>query len=202
MQLTRRRYDIWARAPAELAEAESAALFHPTPGPTPGPQIEIANCRNSRKCEPATCLQIARSLRYVEPRQVFVTEYVPCWLKVGRAIKRADMEMCFGRQARAFAGQCRSAPAAEPAPGSPRRRIEFRYLAPRDRISRSFDRNKNRRGCAAMLTATFTMAPIHAFRLTGSNKTDGAAQAATFELVSKRRAEQHSAFRLFPGAGS
>ena len=36
-----------------------------------------------------------------------------------------------------------------------------------------------------MLTATLTMAPIDSFRLTSRNKTDRAAQAATFELVGR-----------------
>jgi hypothetical protein len=43
---------------------------------------------------------------YREPRQVLLTEYMPCGLKFGRAIKCTDVEMRFSRQASAFAGQC------------------------------------------------------------------------------------------------
>jgi hypothetical protein len=49
---------------------------------------------------------VARSVGYSEPRQVLLTEYMPCGLKFGRAIKRTDVEMRFSRQASAFAGQC------------------------------------------------------------------------------------------------
>lgn len=46
-----------------------------------------------------------------------------------------------------------------------------------------FECDKNRSRCAAMLTATLTMAPIYAFRLTSRDETHRAAQAAAFELV-------------------
>src|SRR5262249_55215294 len=90
-----------------------------------------------------------------------------------------------GRQPRAFAGQCRPAPGAEPAPGSSRCRIELGYLALGDCISRVLECDKDRSGCAAMLAATLAMAPIDAFRSTSRNKTDGTAEAATFEPVGR-----------------
>jgi len=43
---------------------------------------------------------------YREPRQVLLTEYMPCGLGLDRAFKCTDVEMRFGRQADAFAGQC------------------------------------------------------------------------------------------------
>lgn len=42
----------------------------------------------------------------MQPRQLLTRKYMPRGLKFGRPIKRTDMEMRFGRQARAFAGQC------------------------------------------------------------------------------------------------
>jgi len=82
----------------------------------------------------AISFQAARLVGYGEPRQVLLTEYLPCGLKFGGAIKCTDVEMRFSRQASAFAGQCWSASGAKPAPGSSRRRIKLRDLALGDRI--------------------------------------------------------------------
>jgi hypothetical protein len=116
---------------------------------------------------------------------VLLREYVPPWLKFGRPIECTDMEMRFRRQwpTQAFAGQRRAAPGTKSAPRSSRRRIELRYFALGDRISRVFECDKNRSRRAAVLAATLTVAPIHAFWLTGRNKTDRATQATTFELL-------------------
>jgi len=75
------------------------------------------------------------------------------------------MEMCFSWQPRAFAGQCWPAPGTKSPPGSSRRRIELSYLTLGDRICRAFECRKNRSRCAAMLAATFGMAPIYSLRL-------------------------------------
>ena len=110
---------------------------------------------------------------------------MPCWLKLGRAVEYSDVEMGFRRQwsAQTFAGQCRPAPRTKSPPGSSRRRIELSYLPFGDRVGRAIERDKNRSRRAAVLAATLTMAPIHSFGLAGRNKTDGTAQATTFELV-------------------
>lgn len=121
---------------------------------------------------------------------------MPCWLKFGRAIECTDMEMCFGWQPRALAGQCRPAPGTKSPPGSARRRVELSYPTLSDRIRRAFECHKNRSRCAAMLTTTLAMAPIYSLRLTGCSKTDSTAQAATFELVS--RAGHHPILHLGP----
>ena len=49
--------------------------------------------------------EIGRSVIDVQPGEVFLGEYVPCWLELGRAIECANIEMRFGRQPRAFTGQ-------------------------------------------------------------------------------------------------
>src|SRR5215472_9774596 len=93
--------------------------------------------------------------------------------------------MRFGRQPGAFTGQGRPAPGAKPAAGSSRRGVELCYFAFGYRISRVFESDKDRSRCAAMLTATLAMTPINSFRLTSRQKTDRAAQAATFEFLSR-----------------
>jgi hypothetical protein len=121
---------------------------------------------------------------------------MPSRLQLGRAVKRADMKMRFGWQACAFAGQCRSAPSAKPAASSSRRRIELCYLAFGNSVSRMFECEKNRSWCAAMPAATFTMAPIDSFGLTGRNEMDRAAQAAAFELAGRAAHDFNPPFLL------
>src|SRR5215469_8155017 len=121
---------------------------------------------------------------------------MPGWLKVGRAIERADMEMCFSWQPRAFAGQCRPASGTKSPSGSSRRRIELRDLTLGDRISRAFECHKNRSRCAAMLATTLAVAPIYSLRLPSCSKTDRSAQATTFELL--RRAGHDPILHLGP----
>jgi hypothetical protein len=55
--------------------------------------------------ERRSLFQVARSVIDVYPRQVLLGEDVPRWLKFGRAIEYADIEMRFGRQPRTFASQ-------------------------------------------------------------------------------------------------
>ena len=105
--------------------------------------------------------------------------------KFGRTIKRANIEVRFGREPRAFTGQGRSAPGAKPAPGPSRRRVEFGHLTFDDGISRAFERCERRSGCAAMPAATLAMAPIYSLRPADHDKADRAAQAATFEFVGR-----------------
>ena len=121
----------------------------------------------------------------MQPAQLLARKYVPRRLKFGRTIKRSDMKMRFGRQASAFTCQCRSAAGTEPAPCSSRCRIELRYLTFGDSVCRALECDKNRSGCATMLTATLTMAPINTFWLTRCNETDGATKTAAFELIGR-----------------
>ena len=76
------------------------------------------------------------------PREVLLRKYVPRRPKFGRTIKRANIEVRFGREPRAFTGQGRSAPGAKPAPGFSRRRVELAYFALGDRISHLFEGNE------------------------------------------------------------
>ena len=110
---------------------------------------------------------------------------MPGWPKFARAVECADREMRLGRQPRAFTGQCRSATGAEPAAGSSGRGVEFCDFTFGDHVSRMFECHKNRSRRTAMLAATLAMAPINSLRLTSRRKTDGAAQAAAFELVGR-----------------
>jgi hypothetical protein len=119
----------------------------------------------------------------VEPGQAFIGKDMSCRRELPGLIKRPDMKMGLGRQTRAFAGQCRSTPGAEPAPRSSRRRIELCDLTRCDRIGGALERDKNRSRRAAMFAATLTMTPIYSFWLTARNKTDRTAQAAAFELA-------------------
>jgi hypothetical protein len=118
---------------------------------------------------------------------MLISEYVPGRLKFAGPIEYADMEMRFRRQwpAQAFAGQCRPAPGTKSPPGSSWRRIKLGNLSFGNRIGRVLESDKDRSRCAAMLAATFTMAPIYSRRLTSRNETDRAAQAAAFELVGR-----------------
>ena len=116
---------------------------------------------------------------------MLVGEDVPGWLKFGRPIECAEMEMRFRREgpAQAFAGQCRPALGTESPPGSSRRRIELGNLSSGNRIGRVIERDKDRGRRAAMLAATFAMAPINTLGTASRNKTDRAAQAAALKLV-------------------
>ena len=101
----------------------------------------------------------------------------------GRTIERANIEMRFGREPRAFTSQGRPAPGTKTALGPSRCRIELSHLTFGDGISWTFERYEHRSRCAAMPAATLAMAPIYSLRLAGRDKADRAAQAATFEFV-------------------
>jgi hypothetical protein len=140
----------------------------------------VGELRTTRK----NLLSRTRALTsHMHPRQVLLREYMPRRLKVGCAIECADIEMRFGRQPCAFAGQSRPAAGAKPAPCSSRRRVEFGYFTLGYRISHTFKGDKHRSGRAAMLAATLTMAPVDALWLTSRHKTDCTTQTTSFELV-------------------
>src|SRR6266568_1265114 len=114
------------------------------------------------------------------------------------------MEMRLARQARALAGQCRAAFGAEAARRPAGCRFELGDLALGDPISRAFEIDKDGNRSAAVLATALAMAPIDALGLAGSNKTNRAAEAPTFELLNRVahvslppgiRAEKRSAFR-------
>jgi antitoxin HigA-1 len=60
-------------------------------------------------------------------------------------------------------------------------------------VSRAFERHVHRSRRAAMLATTFVMAPIYPFRLTGRDKADRAAQAASCELLGSATHDRFSA---------
>jgi hypothetical protein len=144
----------------------------------------LARKRN-RRCRVRSLSFGPRSVLDMHPGQVLLGEHVPCRLKFGGAVERADIEMRFGRKPGAFAGQGRPAPGAKTTTGPPRRGVEFCDFAFGDDLGRAFKGDKHRSRRAAMPAAALAMAPIDPFRLTRRRKADGAAQAATFELVSR-----------------
>jgi len=84
-----------------------------------------------------------------------------------------------------FASQGRSAFGAESAPGSTGRGIELGYLAFGNGVRSAVEQDKSRNRRAGVPSTTLAMTPVHRLRLTGSDKTHCAAQAATFKLLSR-----------------
>ena len=93
------------------------------------------------------------------------------------------MEVGFGRQTGALAGQGRAAPGAKSAPRPSRGRVEFRDLPFRDPIRRVIERDEDGDRCSAVAATTLAVTPIDALRPTGGDQADGAAQAAAFERL-------------------
>ena len=118
------------------------------------------------------------SVAQMQPGQALLREYVPRWLKSRGLVKCANMEMRFGRQPLAFAGQCRPALGAKSAP-RPRRGVELGYLAFGNSIIGPLECREDRDGCTAMLATTLAVAPRHPFRLTHGHKAYRATDAAT-----------------------
>jgi hypothetical protein len=92
------------------------------------------------------------------------------------------MEMRFGRQALAFAGQSRPAPGAKSPPHAGRR-IELGYLTFSDDISGALECREDGDGRTAVFPTTLAMAPCQPIRFTNGHEAHRTAQAATLELI-------------------
>jgi hypothetical protein len=136
---------------------------------------------NRERCGVHCVLTLAR----VEPRQALLAKILPRRLKPGCLIERADMEVGYRRGRQAFAGQRRPAPGTESAPGLTWRRIEFGYFSFGDRISFAIECHEHRNWRASMPPTTLAMTPIYPLGLTGCDKTDLTAKAATLQLLGR-----------------
>ena len=95
------------------------------------------------------------------------------------------MEMRLRRPGEAFTSQGRSTSGAKATPRLPGRRIELGYLAFGDRISLQVIKREDRDRCTGMPSTTLTMTPIYRLGLSGRDKADCAAEAATFKLLGR-----------------
>ena len=120
----------------------------------------------------------------VKPRKTFVRKVLFSHrLKLRGPIEGADMKMRFCRPGETFASQGRSASGAKSAPRSPGRGIELAYLAFGNGISPAVEYHEDSDWRASMPSTTLAMTPIYALGLTSRDKTDRAAQTATFKLL-------------------
>lgn len=143
-------------------------------------RIELTGLYRPGRTESVACLGLKRGLNVTAASAP--PENVPLRLKSRGLIKCADMEMRFGRQALAFAGQRRPAVGTKSPPG-PRRRVELGYLTFGNDVSSALECCEDGDGRTTMLPTTLAMAPRDPFRLTSGDEAYCSAQAAALKLI-------------------
>src|SRR5262249_36144197 len=94
-----------------------------------------------------------------------------------------EMRLCWPGEA--FTSQGRSASGAKAPPRLPGRRIELAYLPIGNRIRLEVIKSEDGNRCTCMPSTTLTMTPIYRLGLSGRDKTDRTAEAATFKLLGR-----------------